>query len=235
MANDTVSPLVDSIGFLKDFGFFEVALPLVMIFAIFYGVLLKTKVFGDAGKDAKLLPLYAIVSFSASFFVVASTDVVQMINEIIPSAMVLLVIAFLMLVLFGMFGYTPSTADNTTMTWNMRIILIVLVIIFLGVIDMSMENVEIPIIHDVAGSFYDDGSSGSGSSGSSSGGLDAGLTEEQVDTIIGGTISLAFILGIMGIVMYYAGGGRGPRAPKDWEFTGPKWGIQEIPVKKNGG
>lgn len=197
LGNITISPLSESLGFLKEFGFFEVVLPLILVFAIFYGVLIVTKVFGEP--DEKTRPLYAIISFVAAFFVIASTDVVRMINEIIPSASFLLIVVVLLLMVMGMFGFTPAEKDFFKDTgWSARIILIILVILFLGVVDMSMEDVEIPVIHNIAEAFV-----GGDDSGTGGGGAGGGLSDEDYSDLINISIVLALMVGLPIATIYF--------------------------------
>ncbi len=198
IGNASIS-LSDSLGFLKDFGFFEVVVPLILIFAVFYGILLQTKIFG--APDDKTTPLYAIISFVSAFLVIASTDVVQMINEIIPSASLLLVITVLILMMLGMFGVTFHEKDflKDGIGWWGKLGVFILIIVFLGVIDMSMEKVEIPVIHDIASGFVDDGDSGSGS-GSSSG---SSTDNIDVEYYVNLAIILALMVGLPIATIYF--------------------------------
>jgi hypothetical protein len=210
--------LTAALDLMKDFGFFEVVLPLILVFAVFYGILSVTKVFGDPNGPQKdsIKPLYAIISFVAAFLVIASTEVVRMINEIIPSAAILLVLVLLMLMFIGMFGISfglDSTGNNGwimkdgKVTFLGKIILLILVMVFLGIVDMGMEDVEVPIIHDLATSFYDDGSSdssggGSGSSGSDDGGVDTTYWTNMA-------VVLILMLGLpIGTIYYIVHGGK---------------------------
>jgi len=148
------NPLVDAVQLLQDFGFFQVVLPLIIIYAIFYGVLLRTQLFGDPTNNQQpwVKPTSAIVSFAAAFFVVSSTEVVNSLNRLIPQSAFILVAAVLLLMLLVLFGVI-NPADKilapgkgtSAVRW---IVGITIGIIFLGVIDVSL-GVQIPIIHEL--------------------------------------------------------------------------------------
>jgi hypothetical protein len=206
MANATIgdlqiTPLAESLQFMKEFGFFEVVLPMILVFAIFYGVLIFTSVFGEP--DEKTKPLYSIIAFVASFFVIASTDVVRMINEIIPTASFLLILVVLVLMILGMLGVRPAKTDYfKDAGWGAKIMIGILLIIFLGVVDMSLESVEIPIVHDAADLFVDDGDSGSSSGSGSSGDSGGGIDPETASMIINFLIVIALMVGLPIVTIY---------------------------------
>ena len=57
---------------LRKIGFFDYYLPFILMFAIFYGLLKKSKIFGE-DKSAEKINL--IISLSASFYVTIFTPV----------------------------------------------------------------------------------------------------------------------------------------------------------------
>ncbi|MBT4114631.1 hypothetical protein HOD83_00350 [Candidatus Woesearchaeota archaeon] len=194
MVNATTSPLLDTISFFKDFGIFDVVVPAIFMFTLFYGILLKTKIFGDPSQatagGTQISTIYGILALSGSLFVLASTDVIKMMNELIPSSMMLLTVMFFMLVILGMAGFEARGFDYANISWGMRITVVILILIFLGVIDMAMEDVEIPIVHDYATGFYDQPGPGQGGS-SARDVTDSFLTDEQYSGIIGGALTIA--------------------------------------------
>ena len=127
-----------------------------------------------------------------------------MINEIIPAASFMLILVVLSLMVLGMVGIRPAKKDYFEKTgWAAKLIVLILIIIFLGVVDMSLESVEIPVIHDVAGGFVDGGDSGDGGDSSSSSGGGSGLSNEQISIIINFAIVLALMVGLPLATIYF--------------------------------
>ncbi len=179
-----INPLSDAIKLLQDFGFFQVILPMILVFAIFYGILTSTKIFGSL-ENAQYLN--AVIAFVAAFFTITQTTIVKAINEFIPQASFLLIVVMLFLMMFAFFGIkTQSLFDKPA--WWIWIPVIILSVIFLGVIDMSL-GWNIPIIHQVSQSF-----SSGGGAGVSTGGIS--------DEAIGMGISLAILLAIPLLIIY---------------------------------
>lgn len=67
--------IADLIAAGKDIGIFEFYLPFVIMFAILYGLLSKSKIFGDSEKDRKVRAINLVISLAASAFVMAYTPV----------------------------------------------------------------------------------------------------------------------------------------------------------------
>jgi hypothetical protein len=188
-----INPLQDTVTLLKDFGFFQVVLPLLLVFAVLYGILSVTKIFGD---DDKAISINAIVAFSAAFFVISSTEVVAMMNLFLPQASFLLVISVFLLMLFSMFLGDPKEMLGKSKWWS-KIALVIIFLVFLGVIDATVETIDIPVIHQLNDFFISDGGSGSGGSGGSGGGsggawYDNPGTVQLVNTLISILLVLAF-------------------------------------------
>ena len=182
-----INPLENAIQLLQDFGFFSVILPMILVFAVFYGILEQTKIFGD--KDTQYVN--AVIAFVAAFLVVASTDIVRVINEFIPHAAFLLIIVMLLLMTFTFFGFSPRDFMGKPNKWTW-IFVIILVIIFLGILDAS-AGWEVPIIHDLSQSFTGEG----GGAGTGGGGGD------DLDEAVGLALSLAILVGIPLLIMYF--------------------------------
>jgi len=103
---DTASttPLDNAVQFLRDFGFFNVVLPFLLVFAIVFGVLEKSKLFGVEKIDRTDYPrrnLNAIVAFCVAFFVVAAANITGVIQATIPQIAFVLVVIISFLLLFG--------------------------------------------------------------------------------------------------------------------------------------
>ena len=91
-----------AIEFLQEIGFYDVVLPFLLVFTVFFGVLEKTKIFGTEDKDG-LAPkknLNAMVAFVVAFFVISAKEIVNSIQESLPLVALglLAIISFLMLI-----------------------------------------------------------------------------------------------------------------------------------------
>lgn len=130
------SPLVGSIEFLKDFGFFDVVLPFLLVFTIFFAILEKTKVFGTEGKDKEPRKnVNAMVAFTVAFFVIAAKEAVNFIQVSLPHvAMILLVIICFMLLAGSFMGDEGFSLEKHS---GLKIFLIVVILI--GIILVSLN------------------------------------------------------------------------------------------------
>lgn len=97
------SPLQNAIQFFKDFGLFDVVLPFLLVFAIVFAVLEKTKVLGTEGKGESKKNLNTLVAFVIAMLTVATNKVVNAINSALPN-IVLIIVSFLaFLLMIGIF------------------------------------------------------------------------------------------------------------------------------------
>ncbi len=133
------TPLNNAIEFLRAFGFFNVILPFLLVFAIVFGVLEKSKIFGEEKVGKEVYPrknLNAIVAFSIAFFVVSAANVVGVLQATIPQIALVLVIIISFLLLFGaMLGEEKwNLWEKSPHLRHIFIVLIfvALVLIFLG-------------------------------------------------------------------------------------------------------
>ncbi len=93
--------------FFGEIGLFDVVLPFLLVFAIVYAILEKTKVLGTDmidGKSYTKKNLNAIVAFSISFMVVASAQLVELLTKVSSQIVVLLFLAVFFLLLVGSFA-----------------------------------------------------------------------------------------------------------------------------------
>ena len=133
------TPLGDAVQFLKDFGLFDIVLPFLLVFAVVFAILEKTKVLGTekiSGEEVPKKGLNAMVAFVTGMLVIAMNEVVQTLNQALPNVVLILfmIISFLMLV--GVF-YKEGEFDfaNTHKGWTigfMVVILILIVLVFLN-------------------------------------------------------------------------------------------------------
>lgn len=101
--------IADVIQMIRTSGIMEFYLPFVLMFSVFYGLLNKSKLFGDPDNDQTARNINLIVAFVAAMFVMVSTmAVARFLEDFFTRVIVLImgIIAF-MLVLFTML---PSDA-----------------------------------------------------------------------------------------------------------------------------
>lgn len=94
--------LADLISLGKEFGVFELYLPFVILFAILYGLLNKSKIFGE-GKQAKNLNL--IISLASALFVLAYTPVGITMTQFFATYFAGMSIVLITALAFGMFVF----------------------------------------------------------------------------------------------------------------------------------
>ncbi len=96
----------NAIDFLAELGIYDVVLPFLLIFAIVFAVLEKTKIFGTEkveGVEYTRKNVNAIVAFVAALLVVASAKMVAAINITVARLLIILVLAIMFLLLYGTF------------------------------------------------------------------------------------------------------------------------------------
>ena len=94
------------IDFLGTLGIYDVVLPFLLVFAIIFAILEKTKVFGiekigDVTTTRK--QINAIVAFVIGFFVIASSQLVEIVTKVSSHVVVLLLLSVFFLLLVGSF------------------------------------------------------------------------------------------------------------------------------------
>lgn len=102
--------IYDVVDYLQDSGFFDYALPFLLVFAITFGILEKTSIFGSTGTEKKpRTNINAIVAALIGLYVVTSTPVVEKIFVFIPKVGLLLLIILAFLLMIGFFmGAEPK-------------------------------------------------------------------------------------------------------------------------------
>jgi len=129
------------ISFLDQIGVYDVILPFLLVFTIFFAILEKTKILGMEkveGREITKKNLNAIVSFVVAFLVIASTKLVAVINETMANIVLLLILAISFMLLVGVFfGSKEVTLENYP-GWTkffMVVMFIGVVIIFLNALN----------------------------------------------------------------------------------------------------
>ncbi len=100
----------NAIEFFVELGVYDIILPFLLVFTIMFAVLEKTKILGIekiGEKEYTKKNLNAMIAFVVALLVVASTQLVRIINEVMANAVLLVVLAISFLLLVGVF-YTDK-------------------------------------------------------------------------------------------------------------------------------
>jgi len=138
-----VSPLELAIKFLDDFGFFNVVLPFIFVFAVVFAILEKTMILGKEGTGDSAKPrasINAMVSFSVALFVVAATIIVSAIRESLPMVVLVLIVIISFMMLAGSFMGSGEFSFKENKFW--RIFLTVLMFVSVILIFMSVIKTD---------------------------------------------------------------------------------------------
>lgn len=144
-----MSVLGNAIEFLQRFGVFDIVLPFLLVFAVVFGILEKTRILGEEkekgeeqGRPRKNLD--AIVAFVLALLVVASTKIVGVINEALPKVSLLVVVSLSFLISIGIFMKPGNTfyerLGNKWLTFLMVVMFIAIILIFLSVIPANANE-----------------------------------------------------------------------------------------------
>ncbi|MBU1198200.1 MAG: hypothetical protein KJ685_00005 [Nanoarchaeota archaeon] len=128
----------ETLGFFDKIGVYDVVLPFLLVFTLVYAILEKTKIFGTErfeGKgDLTKKNLNGMTAFVVAFFVIASTRLVAIINEVLAHTVLLLLLSICFLLLAGSFhsGKDEFHLEKKWKTFFMIIMFIGIVLIFLN-------------------------------------------------------------------------------------------------------
>lgn len=139
MAEETVFRGV--IEFFGKLGIYDVVLPFLLVFAIVFAILEKTKVLGTEtieGTTYTKKNLNAIIAFVISFFVVASTKLVAAINTALAHIVLLLLLVVFFLTLVGAFFKEEEGGFLEKGGWRT----LFMVIVFIGIILIFMNALD---------------------------------------------------------------------------------------------
>ncbi len=137
---------------LIDIGFYKVVLPFILVYAVVFAVLQKSKIFSyeDSGKEARHVKnINSVIAFVFAVFVVASIQTVQYIENIILNVVLILVFLLAVLIIFGMiFGedYKKFFTNGGKLTGTGKVfagilflILVVIALALTGILNWIIE------------------------------------------------------------------------------------------------
>jgi len=97
-----MSTFRNALVFFDQIGVYDVVLPFLLIFTLVFAMLEKTMVLGKDNPARKNLS--AMIAFVSAFLVVASAQLVAVINRTIATSMVILVMIILIMLIWGGFS-----------------------------------------------------------------------------------------------------------------------------------
>ncbi len=129
------------IGFFDKIGVYDIILPFLLVFTIVFAILEKTKILGMEkidGKEITKKNLNSMVAFVIAFLVIASTQLVSVINKVMANIVLLLILAVCFLLLVGVFFGDKEFTLKDYPAWTkffMIMMFIGIVLIFLHALD----------------------------------------------------------------------------------------------------
>ena len=138
-----VTPFRGIIEFFADIGLYDVVLPFLLVFTVVFALLERTKVFGIEkadGKEYTKKNLNSAAAFVIAFLVVASSELVGVINEVASKFVIILFLIVLFLVLVGsFFKEEPHAFFLEKGGWRTTF----MIIVFLGIVFIFLDALNL--------------------------------------------------------------------------------------------
>lgn len=135
----TTTAFRDVLEFFMRLGVYDVLLPFILVFTIVFAILERTKILGteklnniEYGKKN----LNAMTAFVISFLVVASAQMVSLINSAMPKIVILLFLGVFFLLLVGIF-YSEKEEVLLSSRWKIMFMLIM----FIGIVAIFLHSI----------------------------------------------------------------------------------------------
>ncbi|HLD00783.1 MAG TPA: hypothetical protein VJC39_03500 [Candidatus Nanoarchaeia archaeon] len=129
------------IGLLDKIGVYDIILPFLLVFTIVFAILEKTKILGIekvGGQELTKKNINAMVALVMAFLVIASTQLVAVISEVMANVVLLLILSVCFLLLVGSFFGDKEFSLKDYGPWIkffMIFMFMGIVIIFLNALD----------------------------------------------------------------------------------------------------
>lgn len=94
---------VEVIQSLERQGFYDVALPFILIFTLIFAILQKVEIFGSNSKKFDTM-----IALAIAFFTVRVESVIVLINTFLPKVSVVVLFLMILLIMLGIFGSKPE-------------------------------------------------------------------------------------------------------------------------------
>jgi len=95
---------------LQDLGFYDFILPFLLVFTIVFAILEKTKILGVDKDNESKRNINAVIALVLGLLIVNQFEIVQSLNTFLPKISFFIVIALMVLILFGLFGANVERA-----------------------------------------------------------------------------------------------------------------------------
>jgi len=108
--SETQSPFATGISFLDTLGVFEILLPFILVFTVFYAILERTEVLTKSTSSSK--SLNSMVAFVTAFIFVASTRLVAMLSEVLAYIVLLVFLGLSLIIVTGVVFVRPDKTKH---------------------------------------------------------------------------------------------------------------------------
>jgi hypothetical protein len=137
-----------TLGFFDQLGVYDVVLPFLLVFTLVFAILEKTKAYGlekVGEKEFTRKNLNAMTAFVAAFFVVASTQLVSIINQVMAHTVLLLLLSICFLMLAGSFHngkdvFALEKGWNSAFMWIMFVGIVLIFLNAVGWLDVIWDS-----------------------------------------------------------------------------------------------
>lgn len=129
----------DVLEFFNRLGVYDVILPFILVFTIVYAIFERTKILGTekvGGEEYGKKNLNAMSAFVIAFLVIASAQMVSLINSAMPKIVILLFLGVFFLLLVGIF-YSEKQEVLLTGGWKIMF----MVIMFIGIVAIFLYSI----------------------------------------------------------------------------------------------
>ena len=135
----TTSAFREVLVFFDRLGVYDVILPFILVFTLVFAIFERTKVLGTEkidGVEYGKKNLNAMVAFVIAFLVVASSQIVSLINSALPKIVILLFLGVFFLLLVGIF-YSEKEEVILGSPWKIMF----MVIMFVGIVAIFLYSI----------------------------------------------------------------------------------------------
>ena len=129
------------IEFFGEVGLYDIVLPFLLVFTIFFAVLEKSKILGVetvGGRETPKKNINAMVAFVVAFLVIASTKLVGVINTFMANIVLLLILGFSFLMLVGVFFSDKQFHLEEMSNWKRAM----MIFMFIGIVIIFLHSMD---------------------------------------------------------------------------------------------